>query len=835
MFSDISFLVNESRSQTESPEKTTPSDALFAEWSRLINETAKEARSLPAKALVLALKTPENWAPTFERAKQLQAASQEMSVLLDREALWGVLHSLEDPTLLFEQLDRGAVLSLEDLRVIRSWLYACDSWVQVPMEEVRGEMFRRALATLVDPTVHVRLLDRIMTPEGELSERASPKLASLLSEIRQLKREIEQRLDELLKTYDKQGLIQEQFRDVRDGRYVVPVKTSRQNEIEGILHEASVSKQTVFIEPKEITQLNNRLRQRQNELAEETLRILEETSKALRPHVEELRTNCAVMIEWDHVQAKARIARQYGGKSLQIVPERKISLAQTAHPLLWWSLRPEFIIRNDIELSDPVRALLITGPNTGGKTVLLKAIAFAVFASRTGFFIPATMTPIVGFFDTVFSDVGDPQSLENSLSSFSGHILRFKTTLDALTSQSLVLIDEMNSATDPEEGAALARAFIETLLEKGAMVVVTTHDPTLKALAYSDNRILNASMAFDENAKTPSYRLVLGVPGRSRALETAERLGLPASVLALARQYLSTEHKHTEELLARMQREADEAERARKEAYQLRAEADQLKKDWLERTEKLVGDSLDRTKSRLKRIVEEAQEQVRLTLKKLDEMRTRKSVDEIRENINEQLRDSTKLSEEALTIEAPEIAEALKHSPARTDQSALPNETKNEFKIGMRVRVPRWKTIGEIVSIKGNELKVAMGSLNVTLTRGDIEPLTLAQTQQLGLAPHTSKKSSRMVLVDRPAPPSRQIDLRGKRLDDAMSELEGYLDLAYRSGALAEVTIVHGLGTGAIREGTRSLLKSLPYIKTIRDGGLGAGGTGATIVEFDLE
>jgi DNA mismatch repair protein MutS2 len=684
----------------------------------------------------------------------------------------------------------------------------------------------------------LRVVESVLTPEGELSERASPKLGLLHQEIRSLKREIHAVIDQLMKTFAQKGVLQENFTDVRDGRYVLPVKISQQNDVEGIIYEASASKQTVFVEPKEVAALNNRLRQRQNDLAQEIYIVLTDTSRKLQPFGPEIASAAAILTHWDQVQARARFGRHYSGKPLHVTEDRAFLLRQTAHPLLWWSLKPEQIMRNDLEFGDPARALLITGPNTGGKTVLLKTLGLAGLCARTGFPFPAIDQPVVPFFESFFADLGDPQSIEAHLSTFAGHVLRFKEILTDVTPQSLVLMDELNSATDPEEGAALGRAFLETVMGhstemgsgNGALVVATTHDPHLKALAFSDERIVNASMTFDESSRSPTYKLVIGVAGRSRALETAERLGIPEPVLTLARSYLSQEHRKFETLLTRLEADAAEAQRARNQAQNLREEAERLKKEWTERTETSVGEMLERTRQKLRRILEQAQDEVRAAVRKLDDAKSRKDIDENRSKLNETLGWASSRMETALAEEAPEVAATLdKRSREKTETAAAKDTA---VQVGSQVRVPKWKSTGTVLELKGGKAKVAMGTIQMTLALEEIEPLSSIEAAQVAALHRPKAKAGRAGSPSAlPPAPDPKLDVRGQRFEEAMIEIERYVDVAFRSGAYVEVTIVHGLGTGALREGTRKFLKKLPYVKNYRDDG----NPGATIIEFERD
>jgi len=807
------------------------------EWRRFLDIAAAEARTEPGKAVIQGLLDPTSWAPDTKTAEHRQRETQEVLGLLAKDALWSPLSELTNPATALDSLERGATLEVGSLVLLRSWLYAIDAWSQVPRDQISGEYFKKALLALPDPHAPLRIVEQLLTPDGELSERASPRLASLHQEVRSLKKEIAGTLDHLMKSFFEKGVLQEKFYDVRDGRYVLPVKLSHQNQVEGILYEASASRQTIFVEPKEISPLNNRLRQKQNDLVQEIYLVLTEASKKLRPFADEIQGATQILIHWDAVQARARSGLHYSGRPLQVTEDRVFILSQTAHPLLWKALPPDTIVRNEIHFEIPAQVFMITGPNTGGKTVLLKTLGLAGLCARTGFPFPGTGQLVVPFFDSFFADLGDPQSIEQHLSSFSGHVLGFKDILENLTPRSLVLIDELNTATDPEEGAALGRAFLETLIEKGAIVVTTTHDPRLKAMSVTDSRILNASMAFDESSRLPTFRLAMGVPGLSRALDTAERLGIPASVLKLARSYLSKEHNEFERVLAKLQTDLVEATKLKNDAQRVHDEAAALQKEWVTRTRTSINDVLDKTRQRLRRILEMAQDEVRDAVRALSEARSHKQLDETRARLNATLSNATKRIDSALTEESPDIAEAIGPVAQAPTAPGAAEVQGPRLTPGLSVRVPSWRTTGKIMEILGEKVRVAIGNLQVTLAVHEVETLSEAEAKNLKLVEKSQARSAgiRQARAEAPPPPPSEIDLRGIRLDDAMSQLESYLDQAFRSGALAEVTVVHGLGTGALREGARKLLKELPYVKSFQDGGVGRGGSGATVVLFDRD
>lgn len=813
--------------------------SLFSEWKQLLQHSVSLARSIPAKEGLTRFENESIWATDVITAQAMQQESQEMTNWLDREGLWGALMGLEDPIGTLSTLKKGWVIQVHELALIRSWLYAVDHWLSIPKEELnKTPLFKKTLVGLQDPTFELRTLNRILTPSGEISERASPALGKLFAEARSLKTEIEQTLNELMNQFAAKGVLQDRISDFRDGRYVLAVKITEQSEVEGIVYDSSVTRQTVYIEPREVEVLNNRLKKNQSAMEQEIYKILEEVSKEFRPIAQSLEDSFGILIHWDMAQARARLARVYGGKPIQVSKDLELALQNTAHPLLWWAMETGQIIRNTMELGGESRTLLITGPNTGGKTVFLKTIGMATICARTGFLFPGTDRLIVPLIEKFFVDLGDAQSIEKQISSFSGHVMKFKEILEDLTPRSLVLLDELNSATDPQEGAALARAILENLIERGALLIATTHDPYLKGLALEDPRILNASMEFDESKGTPTFRMVVGTPGRSRALETAERLGLPAEIIAKARGFLSKGQVQFEDLLSRLEREASDVQKLRNEAQWLRDQAEKFKAEWEEKTQGAIQELLDRTRSKLRHVLEKAQDEVRITVKKIVEQKSSSGVEKDRREILGSIERAQSLMDQIITDEAPNVAQKLKEA------APVEASVKEGHEVGDIVRVRKFNSLATIMAIDGNKIKVVLGhpmhqsksSLTMTLPPSDMDVLSESEMKSLraqsgrgagGLPPVKTKIES-----DFSVTPS--IDLRGKRYEPAMKELETYLDRAFRSGR-GEVTVVHGLGTGAIRQGTLEILKGLPYIKSYYDGGAGRGGDGATVVEFSRD
>jgi DNA mismatch repair protein MutS2 len=805
------------------------------DWPKLLEHAANEARTPYGKSQLHDLNFTEHFATTLERAQDLQTETQEVFAIIEREALWGPLRDLQEIHDEIDILGKGGVLEVGALHKIRGWLYCFDAWNHFPKESA-GRFFKGALQQVFDPFECIRVLDRILTPQGELSERASPKLQSLLSQVRSLKLEISSRMESLMKDYASRGILQEKYTDVRDGRYVLPVKVSDQSKVEGRVAELSVSKQTVFIEPREVEALQAQLRRKEAETSEEIYIILTEVAKQLFPHLDAISSSVQLVSYWDVVQARARLAKKYQGKPIHLSPDRAWQMQETTNPILFWNMDESQIVRNTVEMSPPQQMILLSGPNTGGKTVLLKTLGLSAVAARTGFFFPAMGKLHVPFFDSFFVDLGDPQSIEQHVSSFSGHVMKMKRILEGLGPRSLILVDEMNSATDPEEGAALALAFVQTVLGKeGAILVATTHDPRLKAMGVDDRRVLSASILFDEQTLRPTYRVVFGAPGRSRALETAERLGMPRAVLDLAKGYLSDQHRSFEGVLQQLQSQLGTVEKARQEARHAREEAEKLKIEWEEKVRVKVEESMEKARAKLKHVLELAQIEVRETLRKIQSTKTHKQLDDLRRELNESFESGEKRLDTAVLEAAPELGEALQNAPVSPVEEV-------KFEKGVWVRVPKWKNVGEIIEWDGKKAKVALGvqqtagfgkAFIVSVYPMEMEVLSEREKRTVLGVKHgaASSVSGKGVTVQSVSPSSirDQIDIRGQRFDEAMKNVTQYIDQAFLSGK-SEVTIVHGLGTGVLREGVIKLLKNTNFVAHYQD----AGSSGATLVRFAL-
>ncbi len=795
----------------------------LVEWRRWIDYASECAASLPARKEVQSWADPESWAPNLASATLLQSETLEVEPWSDA-AFWSSFTDLPELDPVFLKLEKQAALSIEEMGRVRDWIIGFLEWAG--LVEGRPELAKSPLSQCISlaPGLNrlVQAIQRVLSPRGEILSNASPRLKEIVDQTENYKRMIEKELARLMETYQHQGYLQDKVTDRRDGRYVVPVKISEQRNLDGIVYGASVSGRTVFVEPREVERLNNQVQELEIARQEEVFRILLELSLKVTEHRSAIQSWYLHAVHWDAVRARWKMAEKVQGKRIEISTDRRFDLPQSAHPLLWWSLKEEAIIFNDLEFGSPHSVYLMTGPNTGGKTVVCKSFVFAGMCARTGFFFPCATegsrsdaTPVVPYFDAFFLDLGDPQSIESSLSSFSGRVLRLKDILSRVQSRSLVFLDELNSATDPVEGAALSRAILESLMEdhggkSGTMVLVTTHDSSLKGLAQQDERIANVSMDFDETKLVPSFRVRMGVPGRSRALETAQRLGLEIKIIEKARGYLDQRDQKLDSLLADLEVRIRAAEVSRKEAEAALADVRKMEEDWKEKVAKGVRAKVADVEERLRHVYAKAEAEARDLV--------RKSGGVAKESIGF---NPVKATQRALSEKLEKVSSVMDEvKPRAPDRNHL-----HAVAVGDRILYRRWNQVGRVKELRGKKVLLQL--------EGGLQGTLWAELHELEAGPPEKKKPRAQVNIgfDRSGI-STSLDLRGKRLEDAMNELEGYLDEAYRAG-LGEVRIIHGVGTGALREGTLKKLKLTSYVASYEDDGTGMGGAGCTRVKFE--
>ena len=665
--------------------------------------------------------------------------------------------------------------------------------------------WEKQLVTL--PTLSRRLKEAV-DEDGRLTDEASPELRVIRQNIRRSERTIRETLDSLVRGGNAKYL-SDTIVTMRNERYVIPVKQEYRGVFGGVVHDQSSSGQTLFIEPKQVVDQNNRLRQHQIAERTEIERILAELSAELAPYQREILHNAYVIGMMDFMNAKARF-----GKELQaIVPaintDNHVVFKQARHPLI----DQEKVVPNDIAIGEDYQAVVITGPNTGGKTITLKTLGLLQIMGQSGLPILVDEESQMGIFQEIFADIGDEQSIEQSLSTFSSHMTTIVDVLKKVDHTSLVLFDELGAGTDPQEGAALAIAILDELGARSAYVMATTHYPELKVYGYNRANTINASMEFDVDTLSPTYRLLIGVPGRSNAFEISKRLGLDTQIIEQAKQIMDGESQDLNEMIADLEnwRKMTETEYLElrhyvEEAERLQKELKQAYNFFFEEREA----ELAKARKKANQIVEEAKEESEKIISDIRNMQLSSGQSHVKEH--ELIAARTKLSDLHQEEHLQKNKVLQKAKAAKT------------LKVGDEVLVTSYGQRGTLIKKMGqSQWQVQLGILKMTLPESDLQP-----------AAPVKEPVQRVVHTVRSAESSHvpnQLDLRGKRYEEALNEVDQYLDAAILAG-YPQVTIVHGKGTGALRQGITEYLKNHRSVKSFEFAPANQGGNGATIVKF---
>lgn len=665
--------------------------------------------------------------------------------------------------------------------------------------------------SLVDRTPVEPAIERALEPDGSVTDDASPALRRMRRELRGAQSELVQLLERIVSRLDERFRVSDMSVTVRNGRYVIPVRREARGAVGGIVHDESATRGTLFVEPPAAVEFGNRIRELEADERREVERILAELTDRLRPLREAMAASLEALIEIDALYARARYADDFACAPVALGSARDgVAIHGGRHPLLL--ARGGAVVPFDLTLGDAERTLLLSGPNTGGKTVLLKAIGLLAAMTKAG--IPAPVLPEsrVALFDDCFADVGDEQSIEASLSTFSAHLKNLAEVLDRATPDSLVLIDELGSGTDPAEGAALGAAIVEELTRRGTFTVATTHLGDLKLLAAELPGVVNASLQFDEQALAPTYRLIKGIPGRSYGLAIARRLRLPAPILSRAEERLSSGERDLAALLADLERRETALAEREARAEEATASANE-RLDRLTERERAVRDA-ERHHER------DAREQARRYL--LD---ARHEVERAIREVREQAGDDTAAREvrrriEELAGEHGDVVERLGLAAQRRtgDQPAAA-----AIGVGDVVTVATLDgRAGQVVELRGADAVVSVGAIKLT-----VPVATLARTARSAVAPEPV--SIRGDLPEEHA--ASEIDVRGMRVDEMEQTVLHALDAAVR-GDLKSLRIIHGKGTGALRERVAELLRGDPRVSAFRLGAWNEGGAGVTVTEL---
>lgn len=677
---------------------------------------------------------------------------------------------------------------------------------KVEEEEIALKRIPRLVEKLESIPEVTKELEASIREDGYVLDSASPTLHGIRVGIQKTEQEIRRQMDQYLTGKNAQYL-SDTIITIRNDRYVLPVKAEYKSVFGGTVHDQSATGQTLFMEPQAVVNLNNKLREYQVQEKREVERILWELSQKLMPYTNSLHQNHYVLARLDVVNAKALYANEIKATEPIIDRQNHVALWKAWHPLL----DREKAVANDIILGEEYQAIVITGPNTGGKTILLKTVGVIQLMAQMGLYIPAGENSRVGIFTEIFADIGDEQSIEQNLSTFSSHMSNIVSILKKINDKSLLLIDEIGSGTDPQEGSSLAIAILDYIASKQSYVIASTHYPELKAYGYDRPKTINASMEFDGDTLQPTYQLLLGVPGRSNAFDISKRLGLPSIIIDQARGLLSEEDQDLNAMISDLEQKRRRAQRdADKMRHQLELST-QLLEDLQKETEQF--------KANKARLLEEAKERANTLIEQ-----SKDDADKILSEIRElQLRSKQSTVKEHEMIEKKTALTDLKHEQALKKNKVLRKEkAKKALQVGQSVEVLSFGQRGTLVEkVSDEEWVVQMGIIKMKIAVEDLAPI--AETQET--------KQQVIVKSARSSHVSSELDLRGKRYEEAMKDLDLYIDAAILAN-YPRVTIIHGRGTGAIQQGVHKTLRSHRSVASFEFAPMNTGGNGATIVTF---
>ncbi|ALC81960.1 MULTISPECIES: endonuclease MutS2 [Bacillus] len=704
----------------------------------------------------------------------------------------------------------GSVLSPAELTEVSSLLYSVkqmkhflDSLYEDGVEIERMKEYSDQLIPL---SALEKDINMCVDDHGEVLDHASDTLRGIRTQLRTIESRIRDRLESMLRSSSAQKMLSDAIITIRNERFVIPVKQEYRASYGGIVHDQSASGATLFIEPQAIVDMNNTIQQAKVKEKQEIERILKYLTEKVAEHSSDLSQDVTIMQTLDFIFAKAKYAKQIKATKPQINEEGYVLLKKARHPLL----PADEVVPNDIELGGSYSTIVITGPNTGGKTVTLKTLGLLTLMSQAGLHIPVEDGSEAAVFEQVFADIGDEQSIEQSLSTFSSHMVNIVDILAKMNDKSLVLFDELGAGTDPQEGAALAISILDEVHTTNARVIATTHYPELKAYGYNREGVMNASVEFDIETLSPTYRLLIGVPGRSNAFEISKRLGMSEALIQRAKAEMSSEHNEVDTMIASLEDskklaelELKETETYRKEAEKLHNELQSQIIEWNQKKDKLLEEAEKKAIDKVAEASKEAEEIIKSLRAIRDDQKAFK---------DHELIEAKKRLEEAI----PVFSKSKK--PEKTAQ------TKKELKAGDEVKVLSFGQKGTLLEkTADNEWNVQIGILKMKVKEKDLEFVKSNSVPQQEKALSTIKGKDYHV--------SLELDLRGERYEHALSRVEKYLDDAVLAG-YPRVSIIHGKGTGALRKGVQELLKSHRNVKNTRFGEAGEGGSGVTIVEL---
>ncbi|MEY8292862.1 endonuclease MutS2 [Carnobacteriaceae bacterium 52-44] len=710
-----------------------------------------------------------------------------------------------------KRMEIGAILSGQELIQVGQLLKGVREIFEFYQELKEEEIELNQLYSISDEIIVLSSLERkiyaTLTESGAVVDDASAKLKSTRTSIRQTESGIRDKLNSIVRGSQAKYLT-DNIITMRNDRYVIPVKADSRNVFGGVVHAQSSSGQTLYVEPQSVLDLNNRLKRLQSEEKHEIERILIELSQEIVPHTEEIITNLEILTKMDVLQAKALYAREIKATRPFVHSENYIQLFGARHPLI----SEEEVVANDIKLGDLYKTVVVTGPNTGGKTVILKTLGLLQLMGQSGLYLPVEEESTIGVFNHILSDIGDEQSIEQSLSTFSSHMTTIVSILEELDENSLVLLDELGAGTDPQEGAALAISILDTIGSIGSFAMITSHYPELKLYGYNRPETMNASMEFNIDTLEPTYKFKMGIPGRSNAFEIARRLGMNSGIINVARSLMSSESQSVDEMISDLDTKQKEAEETSANLRRRLVDAEKLHNELTE-----AHEAYEKEKENLKKKAQaEANKIVENTKRKAD-------------NIIADLRQKQLEVENAPAVKEHEFIDAQSQlSSLRQEEESLQQnkvlqreKDKRTLKEGQTVTVHSLGQTGTLVEKIDDEWVVQMGMLKMRLPEDD---LTVSEAEK-------EKEPTKSTYYGSTSSVRPELDLRGERVEAALSKLDQYIDQALLAN-YKKVTIIHGHGTGAVRAAVQEALSKHSRVNSYQTAPANQGGTGATIVSF---
>jgi len=778
------------------------------EYDKIIEALGGQAASVITKKAVSELKPHVS----EHLAREAQAETTEaVSVIVSKGAPpLGAFYDIEN---MLHLAKKGGTLTMRDLlQVLYNMNVTCDM-----VKYLKNDAPSPVLDAIRDViSIHKDLMaeiDRCIISEDEMADSASAELRDIRRAIGRQNEALRSKMNQIISSTENRPMLQDALVTIRQGRYVIPVKQEHKARFPGIVHDQSASGATLFIEPQAIVNLNNELREL--ELAEkiEMERILAELSGNVAEHYHGLLNNQGLLIKLDFIFAKGKLSVKQKACEPILNAKGFIRMKEARHPLI----DAAKVVPINISVGGAYDALIITGPNTGGKTVTLKTAGLLSMMAQAGLHIPAAPGTETAVFKNIFADIGDEQSIEQSLSTFSSHMGNIVDIVGNTDSNTLVLLDELGAGTDPTEGAALAIAVLEALSEKGARTIATTHYTELKKYAISKHGVENASMEFDVETLSPTYKLSIGIPGKSNAFEISRKLGLPSGMIDVARALIDRGDIEFEEIISAIEADRKHAEAERDEAVMLTLDIKRKQEEFDKKQAKFEGEKarlLEKAADEAREIIEEARsvsEEVQRELRELAMI----------ESMGERGR---RLSESKKKLKA---AESRLRGGARPVENINP-VSKGELKPGSAVKVVSLGQIGEALSLpdEKGDLMVRLGRIKVNVNISDLTAATGGESEKKeNHAKYGSMYRQKAQGI------SISINVQGENLDSAAMDVDKYLDDAFMAG-LQSVTIIHGRGEGILRQGLHDMFKSHRHVKKFRKGTYGEGGDGVTIVEL---